>query len=287
MVMFRRFSVGKLECCIFGAVFVAVAMGCRLCEWLHPHVYESFATIERPHLTPERTSGERPLSPRRIELTPALSDIDFDGVIQRLAISEPALFGKLRGQIRSGGSHLAAQLVKQQVKIQPTTWLFKITYQNQDPQLALRISELLADECIAHYSRLRESEIRDEITKHQAGLQRMDKTMNTLTETLMRLQNSVEKASGVAAEELKAESERVARDIASNHHQRFALDKYFTVIFDDLGHVQAPVWDIPVLATPEDYVRTPLVRLLDHKWSVAFAFGVLALTATRVSFPRH
>ncbi len=285
---FNASFVRRSDFLVFGCFFAGLLVLATICDRLQPRVYESTGVLQLER--PERVMVMVPTQPYREPLSEkplSVEQVDFQHIAQQLPSATLTTFLKPYGYGLDAGAAIIVGVLKSNVSITeiPKTFLFKISYRHSDPCVAFRIDELVMDECIARYAKIRHDEEIPHIRRAEIETKSLSEEMEQVAKTLETLKGILEKS---------PDSERAAAKASYEGWEcKYLQDKksvgQLTQTIQSAETPKSPlrIIDGPVLAGPDDYVRTPIMKVLRWKWAIAGGGGFMAVVVSRFILGRR
>lgn len=262
----RRFNLRVFCWVFFGALALTTVW-----ERLMPRVYESagvlqfFRTDTQVFKNSESDSAES--GPRLNEILPAIENIDPKNIVRRMSAEDRSALLRPYGYAADAGGDIVENVLRRNFRITPKrlSLLVVISYRHPSPEVALKMADLFMEECLARHFRLREQEIVRTVEELNI---RVGQQARVVEELEMRLKDAkTHSSSDIEAYERKL---TVNRAIMGNLRARKEM------MSDESLKSLLRVVDHPVLAKPDDYVRSPVIGLFRWRLAISIPVGLLA-----------
>lgn len=267
---------------VFFWVFAAVLAITTLWAHLLPRVYESTGVLQRIRIEPVIMVDDHNADKMRTRLTdsiPTSETIDWGAVVRRMTAADRAEMLKPYGYTADAGTPIITSVLKRNLRVTPLhmSFLFKISYRHPDPRLALLVSEIIVDEWMAHCARAHAVEVVEYLAElreiRDAKMKRAISEREEITQALAALQKG---PAGVVEARSESTNTGLNADMLRNAEWLKSIDVDFEKKTMLAHEMPLRILDRPVLADVDQYVHSPIMKILRWRLLISAMIGLLA-----------
>lgn len=283
-------AIRRFDFRVFCWVFVGVLVLTTIWAHLEPRVYESAGVLQRLHTGPLVMVDDLKAAKMRTQLTepiPTLDAIDLEAVVQRLTADDIAELLKQYGHGADAEAGLVTDLLRRNVAVVTlrSSFLFRMSYRHADPSVAFKVAEAFVDTWVADYTKVHASESVEYIAElkemRDRRLEQLVRERDELASARVASQKVIELAVSEQREAANAYLEQLNNSMRRSEEAIRTINIIFSERSEEVQKLPLRVLDRPLLHHPDQYVRTPIMKILRWRWGIAAVAGLLAVGMMR------
>lgn len=266
---------------VFCWVFFGTLALTTVWERLMPRIYESAGMIQflrpDPQVLINSESASAEPSSWLSERLPTTEEIELGNMVQRMSGEDRAALLRPYGYDADAGGEVVENILRRNLKMtfKRLSLLVIVSYRHPSPEVALKMADLLMEEFVARRFRLRGQEIVRMVEDLGVRLEQQTRVVENLEKEFAGTQKRLGHASGEQLVEFQEAYQNSERRLAVNRELLSNMKVRKERMSTESPKPLLRVVDYPVLAKPDEYVRSPIMKVLRWRWGIAGVVGLM------------